>query len=118
MIGCGGTHSHRGEFGWPEVGYMLREECWEQGLRHRIPAGVSGDMGGRWRPWSTRARWMPVEELLIAITTDLNAGSHNMLGKCRWEHFTTWPGKKPGRCRRLCIILVVRRRRECAQRRE
>ncbi|KAB5578481.1 GNAT domain-containing protein [Coniochaeta sp. 2T2.1] len=102
LIGTGGVHSLKGEFGWPEMGYMFREEDWGKGFATEFLAGYMG----AWKelprgvvevevdPRTTRTgkSGEEVEEQIVAITADFNEGSQKVLRKCGWEHFITWPG--------------------------
>ncbi|KAB5549846.1 GNAT domain-containing protein [Coniochaeta sp. 2T2.1] len=104
LIGTGGVHSFKGEFGWPEIGYMFREEYWRKGFATEFLAGYMAAWKGLPRgvvevevevdPRTTRTGkpGEEVEEQIIAITADFNEGSQKVLGKCGWEHFITWPG--------------------------
>lgn len=109
VIGCGGTHSLGGEFGWPDLRYLLRAEFWGRGyatefLRAYVAAWAAlpraeveimvdpRTVVGHGEE-ASEASAAAAEELLIANTTVPNAGSHNVLRKWGWEHFVTWAGK-------------------------
>lgn len=99
FIGMGGCHLFHGEYGWPEVGYMLRKEFWgrgiakeflgiwlpfwdqlprsetEMGIQRGMVAGAGAGAGGT------------VKEHLIAITEASNAPSQKVLLKSGFERF-------------------------------
>lgn len=94
FIGMGGCHLFPAEHGWPEVGYMLRQEFWGQGL-------ASEFLNAWLRAWkelprsereSNVAKEMVnseelVREHLIAITEEANSGSQRVLLKAGFEKF-------------------------------
>lgn len=101
MIGVGGCHSLSSSFGWPAIGYMLRKECWGNGLATefvrawlsmwcglpRIEAEFDAD------PNSTRSDHGGGErtaETVTAFTTANNIASQKVLEKSGFEHFLTW----------------------------
>ena len=114
MIGIGGCHAVRSKFGWPEVGYMLRKECWGKGLATEFLKGWVGAWEGLEREeveLEVDARTAGeevtgadgrVREQAIAVTAPDNDRSQGVLVKAGFEWFTTWvdedltPGVEPG----------------------
>ncbi|KIH90051.1 hypothetical protein SPBR_00944 [Sporothrix brasiliensis 5110] len=39
LVGMGGVHNFTGGFGWPELGYMFRKECWGKGYATEFVRG-------------------------------------------------------------------------------
>ncbi|TPX17148.1 uncharacterized protein E0L32_003266 [Thyridium curvatum] len=99
FIGMGGCHMFQGEFGWPEIGYMLRKEFWGRGLatefirayldsyeslpreeaelkvmKCSIPEG-QGESGAK------------VDELLTGVVEGNNDRSFNVVRKADFEIF-------------------------------
>ncbi|KAL4890453.1 GNAT domain-containing protein [Aspergillus ambiguus] len=86
LLGVGGCHLYPGQHGWPELGYMLRRECWGQGL-------ASEFLGAWLQAWAalpradcevTVQRGMKAEgaagrEHLIAVTEATNVPSQKVL---------------------------------------
>ena len=105
LIGTGGVHSFKGVFGWPELGYMFREEYWGRGFATELLKGWMGAWGALPRGVAEvevdprtvdgdgkEGEIREADEQIIAITADYNEASQKVLGKCGWEHFMTWPG--------------------------
>lgn len=96
MIGLGGIHNFSSSFGWPEVGYMLRRDYWGKGLATEFLRGFCGYWGGlerEEREILVDARTVDgvvVEEMVIAITSEYNGGSHGVLRKSGFEEFLRW----------------------------
>jgi len=40
VVGVGGVHKFAGDFGWPEIGYMLRKEAWGKGYATEAARGL------------------------------------------------------------------------------
>lgn len=109
LVGVGGVHQLepavgvKSGFGWPEVGYALRRECWGQGMAteflgaflemweglprevverrvdvRSLTGGMVDDEGGL------------VAEQLVAVTSGLNGGSLGVLKKCGFERFLVY----------------------------
>ncbi|KAK3398087.1 GNAT domain-containing protein [Sordaria brevicollis] len=112
LVGIGGCHNSASSFGWPELGYMFRKEAWGQGIATEfvkawlglwkaLPRQVvtvkcdertlRGAEDGIYEKWENDE---VVEERLIAMTTEDNARSKNILKKCGFEHFLTWKDKE------------------------
>lgn len=113
LIGIGGCHNWNSSVGWPELGYMFRKEAWGQGIAteflkawlglwkalprqvmevkcdERTLRGADGEMDE-----GEKGEEGGVEERLIALTTDANAKSQNILKKCGFEHFLTWKARE------------------------
>ncbi|KAK3496985.1 acyl-CoA N-acyltransferase [Neurospora hispaniola] len=110
LIGIGGCHSWGSSLGWPELGYMFRKEVWGQ--------GIATEFLKAWLPlWKALPREVTevkcdertlrggngvyenseemVEERLMALTTDANGKSQNILKKCGFEHVLTWKAREP-----------------------
>ncbi|KAL2023498.1 hypothetical protein VTK56DRAFT_2494 [Thermocarpiscus australiensis] len=105
LIGIGGCHMFRGNFGWPEVGYMFRREYWGRGLATeflrawlalweglereeveiRVDARTVVTVEGGEGSGGVR-----VPEQVIAFTAEGNGKSQAVLGKCGFEWFLTW----------------------------
>ncbi|KAJ5351136.1 hypothetical protein N7452_000110 [Penicillium brevicompactum] len=94
LIGIGGCHLYPGSHGWPEIGYMLRQETWGQGLGTEFLTA--------WlRFWSELPRSERevcvekemvigeghVDEHLIAITEASNSASQRVLSKSGFQRF-------------------------------
>ncbi|KAK3942156.1 GNAT domain-containing protein [Diplogelasinospora grovesii] len=107
LIGIGGCHNWTSSFGWPEVGYMFRKECWGKGLATEFLKGFLTLWDALPREETlvaVDARTVDskstiavdgegvkeVEEQYIAVTAIANARSQNTLRKCGFEHFVTW----------------------------
>lgn len=98
LIGSGGTHSLKSDFGWPELGYMFRSEFWGKGYATEFVRAYTASWAALPReeveimvdPRTVDADGKTAEEQLIAITEDVNEGSQRVLRKCGWEHFVTW----------------------------
>ncbi|KAJ9132004.1 hypothetical protein NKR23_g11479 [Pleurostoma richardsiae] len=98
LIGIGGVHKFTGDHGWPEMGYMLRQEHWGKGLatefvraflrawdalpRSEVELKVSRKAAGE-----NVKEGDVVEERLVAITAGTNAKSQKILDKCGLERF-------------------------------
>lgn len=111
LIGIGGCHNWNSSLGWPELGYMFRKEAWGQGIATeflkawlglwkalpREVVGVKCDErtlrgeDGIYEKWNNDEA---VEERLLALTTDANGKSQNILKKCGFEHFLTWKARE------------------------
>ncbi|OAA63716.1 Acyl-CoA N-acyltransferase [Niveomyces insectorum RCEF 264] len=107
LIGIGGCRPQRGQFGWPDVGYMFNSAYWGQGYATefvrgflqlyaalpRTPAPVSLQVPRSILPddWDNDAadpaNPVVVEEKLTAIVPDHNAGSQAVLRKAGFEEF-------------------------------
>jgi RimJ/RimL family protein N-acetyltransferase len=100
LIGSGGTHNLKGDFGWPELGYMFRTEFWGQGYATEFVRAYVKSWGALPReeveimvdPRTLGADGETAEEQIVAITEAANGGSQKVLVKCGWEHFLTWIG--------------------------
>ncbi|KAJ5134287.1 hypothetical protein N7448_000688 [Penicillium atrosanguineum] len=97
FIGIGGCHLYPAEHGWPEIGYMLRQNFWGRGL--------GSEFLSAWlRMWSDLPRTEresrveqemvagegEVDEHLIAITEEKNVPSQKVLLKAGFEKFREW----------------------------
>ena len=111
LIGISGCWRLSSSVGWPELGYMYRKEAWGQGIAtEALEAWL-----GLWKALPRQVvevkcdaralrgengvfenRDEVVEERLIALTTDTNGKSKNILTKCGFEHFLTWKDKEAG----------------------
>ncbi|CAG7923817.1 unnamed protein product [Penicillium olsonii] len=94
LIGIGGCHLYPGSHGWPELGCLLRQETWGQGLATEF-------LGAWLRFWSELPRSerdvrvqkemvigdKNVDEHLIAITDAINTASQRVLLKSGFERF-------------------------------
>ncbi|KAI0425393.1 acetyltransferase domain-containing protein [Xylaria sp. FL1042] len=106
LIGLGGVFGTESEIGWPEVGYMLREECWGKGyatefLRAFVRAwwsldregvevevdALSVSSGGEGKGEGK------VPEMLCAIVEDTNNGSLRVMEKAGFRRFKSWTVK-------------------------
>lgn len=107
LIGICGCWRLSSGLGWPELGYMFRKEAWRQGIAteslkawlglwNALPRQVVGvkcderTLRGLDGVYENKEEGVLVEERLIALTTDNNGGSKNILKKCGFEHFLTW----------------------------
>lgn len=103
FIGIGGCHLFRGDFGWPEIGYMFLKEHWGGGLATEFVKGFTSMWASLPRV-ETEIQVDPrtatgdgvSEEQLVAITANTNAKSQAVLRKNGWELFITWKGGHPG----------------------
>lgn len=94
LIGIGGCHLYPGSHGWPEIGYLLRQETWGQGLGTEF-------LSAWLRFWSELPRSERelrvqkemvvgeghVDEHLIAITEASNSASQRVLLKSGFQRF-------------------------------
>ncbi|KAJ3335592.1 hypothetical protein HDU93_004951 [Gonapodya sp. JEL0774] len=99
FIGVGGVYRLKGDFGWPELGYMFRTEYWGKGFATefvraflpyyaalpRIPARLS--VSESTLVDGSAPGGGSVEELLVAVIETRNGPSHTVLKKCGFEHF-------------------------------
>lgn len=99
MIGIGGCHELSSMFGWPAIGYMIRQEYWGRGLtteflrawldlwcqlpREEIELAVDP----RTLPDGEATGTVP--ELVVAYTVEDNTASQRVLGKCGMEQCLT-----------------------------
>lgn len=97
FIGIGGCHLFPAEHGWPELGYMLRQDFWGSGL-------ASEFLSAWLKMWSALPRTErefrveqemvagegEVTEHLIAITEEGNLPSQKVLLKAGFEKFREW----------------------------
>ncbi|OIW31834.1 acyl-CoA N-acyltransferase [Coniochaeta ligniaria NRRL 30616] len=101
MIGVGGCHNLSSVFGWPELGYMLREELWGQGLATEfvrawlnmwceLPRTVVQFDVHQKSAHSEHGGDEKTAEAVIAYTTAYNVGSQKVLEKSGFQHFLTW----------------------------
>ncbi|KAL1843716.1 hypothetical protein VTJ49DRAFT_97 [Mycothermus thermophilus] len=111
VIGVGGCHRWKGLFGWPEVGYMIRQEVWGKGLATEFLEGwlevweglereeleievdertILGLTEGSGKRERGGVEVVKVREQLVAITAEGNEKSQRVLGKRGFEWFTTW----------------------------
>ncbi|CAL5874566.1 uncharacterized protein PFLUO_LOCUS8862 [Penicillium psychrofluorescens] len=94
LIGQGGCHLYRAKHGWPEVGYMLREEFWGQGLATEF-LGAWLQFWGRLPRTEREIRVQKamvtdegrVPEQLIAIIEPSNGASQKVLLRSGFEPF-------------------------------
>ncbi|KAK3394439.1 GNAT domain-containing protein [Podospora didyma] len=108
FVGAGGCHNRTSSVGWPEVGYMFKEEVWGKGMGTEFLKGFLQ----MWRELPRKEvtlrvdhRTIPksvpenggeakvVEEQLIAVTASENDKSQHVLKKCGFEHALTWKEK-------------------------
>ncbi|KAK4463137.1 GNAT domain-containing protein [Cladorrhinum samala] len=113
FVGIGGFHNggfDQGEgkslFGWPEVGYMFLKEFWGKGFGTEFLKGFK-------ELWSKLERETveglrvdersvvrkadgSAEEVLAALTTDVNGRSQGVLRKCGFEEFARWRDEAEG----------------------
>ncbi|KAJ4418692.1 hypothetical protein N0V85_001343 [Neurospora sp. IMI 360204] len=109
LIGIGGCHNCSSSLGWPELGYMFRKEAWGQGIAteflkawlplwNALPREVVGvkcdERTLRGGDGVYENKEEVVEERLMALTTDENGKSQNILKKCGFEHFLTWKARE------------------------
>ncbi|CAG8925954.1 unnamed protein product [Penicillium salamii] len=94
LIGIGGCHLYPGSHGWPEIGYLLRQETWGQGFGTEF-------LSAWLRFWSELPRLERevrvekemvigegnVDEHLIAITEASNTASQKVLLKSGFQRF-------------------------------
>lgn len=98
IIGLGGMHQISGEFGWPELGYMLRRECWGKGFATEFVRGFlrawdalpRSEVDLKVKSLSVAGEGDVVEERLVASIEEVNARSSNILNKCGFEKFLDW----------------------------
>ncbi|KAM0257751.1 hypothetical protein ACHAQJ_004202 [Trichoderma viride] len=98
MIGIGGCHNLFSIFGWPAIGYMIREEFWGQGLATefvqawlemwcRLPrAEAEFEVDQR----TLRDGDEEILEQVTAFTVSDNIGSQRVLEKSGFERFLSW----------------------------
>ncbi|KAI1502499.1 acetyltransferase domain-containing protein [Biscogniauxia marginata] len=105
IIGTGGMHKVNFEFGWPEVGYMFKRECWGRGfatefLRAWLEAwwalprsvvDVNVDTASIGRDGSGDSGVVEeVPELVSAMVEENNPNSAKVLKKLGFREFKTW----------------------------
>ena len=108
FIGIGGNHQVNPELGWPELGYMLKEEHWGK--------GYATEFVGAWlKAWDALEReevevvvdartvegvreGTAVKEIVVAVTSADNPKSQRILGKSGFERFMVYEeeGTRPG----------------------
>ncbi|KAK4160986.1 acyl-CoA N-acyltransferase [Cladorrhinum sp. PSN259] len=108
FVGIGGFHNGGALFGWPEVGYMFVKECWGKGYGTEFLQGfeelyrglerevVEIEVDGRSVVWKEGGDGEEAEEVMIALTSEENGASQNVLRKCGFEKFVTWRDEKEG----------------------
>ncbi|KAK3953186.1 acyl-CoA N-acyltransferase [Pseudoneurospora amorphoporcata] len=111
LIGLGGCHNWSSSLGWPELGYMFRKEAWGQGIATEFLKAWLGmwkalprqvvevkcderTLRGADAVYENKEEGVVVEERLMALTTDDNEKSQNILKKCGFEHFLTWKARE------------------------
>lgn len=107
VIGTGGSHTRKGQLGWPDLGYMLRKEYWGQGYGTEF---VRTFLRAWWALPRTSCTLIVdsntisegdleegtiVKECLIAIAAEENIGSQRVLRKAGMELAKTWVMKDP-----------------------
>lgn len=101
LIGMGGSHRFASSVGWPEVGYMIKEEHWGKGyttefLRAWLKAwdGLPREeVEVRVDPRSVvsvEGKEGSAREMCVAVTEEGNDKSQVVLRKCGFEYFMTW----------------------------
>ncbi|KAI1272183.1 acetyltransferase domain-containing protein [Xylaria sp. FL0933] len=110
MIGLGGVFSTESEIGWPEVGYMIRQEHWGKGYateflrafgrawwslpREGVEVAVDGlSVGGGEGRENGEGEGKEVPEMLCAIVEDTNRGSLRVMEKAGFRRFKSWTVK-------------------------
>lgn len=103
IIGTGGVHKMHFEFGWPEVGYILKREHWGKGYATEFMRGfleawwkleredVDIDVDALSVHVSEKAEGVPnVPELLLATVEANNLGSLRIMKKIGFRKTRTW----------------------------
>lgn len=105
LVGTAGVHTTHNDFGWPEVGYMLRKEYWGKGIatefmrafikawwalpRKEVQIKVdAATVEGRGAKDSDDELRVP--EVLFAMIEAGNAGSRRVLEKAGFKKFKEW----------------------------
>ncbi|KAK4194639.1 GNAT domain-containing protein [Triangularia verruculosa] len=115
MVGIGGFHNSMWSFGWPEIGYMFRRECWGRGYAKEFMRGWNEIWGGLEREGvevevdgRTVVRVedgdgdgddggvVRVKEVVIAVTVEENKASQRVLERSGFERFLTWKEEDGG----------------------
>ncbi|KAK5988604.1 hypothetical protein PT974_10090 [Cladobotryum mycophilum] len=104
FIGLCGSHQRKGDLGWPAIGYQFVKESWGRGY---ATEAVGALMDAYWAlpreecevsVDKSTVREMEgdgsgdglVQECVIALTEEDNAGSKNVLRKCGFELEKKW----------------------------
>ncbi|KAL7948155.1 acetyltransferase domain-containing protein [Trichoderma barbatum] len=98
MIGIGGCHQLKSNFGWPAMGYMFRKEFWGKGFATEFTRGWL-DMWCKLPRAEAQVeadqRTFPegeeeTLEIMTAFTTVENLASQRVLVKSGFERFLAW----------------------------
>jgi RimJ/RimL family protein N-acetyltransferase len=107
FIGMGGCHMWKGSWGWPDVGYLMRQEVGGKGLATEFLRGwlaawdglereeVELEVDGRTVDGMVVEEGGLVREQLIAVTAVANNKSQGVLRKGGFEWFVTWLAHDP-----------------------
>ncbi|KAL1878613.1 hypothetical protein VTK73DRAFT_7694 [Phialemonium thermophilum] len=98
FVGQGGCHRLESDFGWPELGYMLKKEHWGKGYASEFVRAFIQEWSALPRVETelrVDSRTIPegadvAEEQLFAVTEDANARSQKVLRNSGFEYFLTW----------------------------
>ncbi|KAJ6107724.1 hypothetical protein N7523_009047 [Penicillium sp. IBT 18751x] len=97
FIGIGGCHLFPAAHGWPEVGYMLRQEFWGRGLGSEFLSAwlrMWGELPRTERDFRVKQEMAAgegeMDEHLIALTEKDNVPSQRVLLKAGFEKFREW----------------------------
>lgn len=78
FIGCGGCHKFEGApEGWPEFGYMLREDAWGKGLGGEFAESF---VQAWWALPRSKVRLEVAEDSIVAVDDDKSTGVATPLG--------------------------------------
>jgi len=102
FIGIGGCSELQGLFGWPDIGYMFKQEAWGKGYATEFVRAFLEIYSGlpreqteiRVDPRSVAGEGAVVEERYLAIVLEGNEKSQKILTKCGFEYFLTFQGRR------------------------
>jgi RimJ/RimL family protein N-acetyltransferase len=106
VVGCGGCPVFGSALGWPEVGYMFRDEYWNKGLateflrafveawwtlpRSEVEIEVDARSRSRSAEGKEEEEVIKVPEALTAVIDADNSGSKRVLEKAGFREYKKW----------------------------